>query len=190
MNAVNRNHPTKRIGKLTLLIIATFFSTLTFAQVESLSSEIFAQYGKDAFWEVTVTCANIDKSRVIQRNADWSGDWCGKAVTNVCAEGKQDAADKVCSNDYTIQLDQIEQVERAEKERQAEIDRQKAEQERVARQKRQQQQRAEQQRKQSTANNLSIEEQKISIELELLELRRKELELQRRATEIEEQLNQ
>lgn len=182
-----------QINRLILLMMASLVSIYGYAQVESVSSETYAQYGKDAYWEAAVTCTNIDEPRVIQRNADWSGDWCGKAITSVCATEKNDMADKVCSNSYTIELDQIEQTEREE---QAELDRQKTEQQRITNQKRQQQRIANQKKEigqtqgqQGLANNILIEEQIIAIELEKLELRKKELELESRAAEIEELLN-
>lgn len=192
MNVSNGNHLNNILIKLSLLI-TTFLSTAAYAAVDSVSSEVFAQYGKDAFWEASVNCTAIDAPRVIQRNADWSGDWCGKAIPDVCSADKQEAAEQVCSNSYTIELDQVEQAEQeklAEENKQAEIDRKKEEQEKIAKQKKQRQNTVQKEREQDLANNILIEEQKIAIELEKLELRRKELELQRRAAEIEERLNQ
>lgn len=172
------------------------------AQVTNISSETFAQYGKDeAYFVADVSCNQGGAARAIQRKTD-GDEWCGKDVAGFCGASKDAAAKKVCSSDYTATLEEVETKAKAEREAAAAKARAvAAEKERAAQARKAQQERAraaqiERDKKAAVAaaaplkKKISIEEQLIKIEQEKLDLRRQELELQRRAVEIQKLLDE
>ncbi|MBL4671160.1 MAG: hypothetical protein JKX81_02780 [Arenicella sp.] len=178
-----------------LFISAALFAGTALSQVSNISSDNLVQYGKDqAFWVADVTCAD-DSTRVIQRKTD-GNEWCGKAVEGFCDITKEGTAKKICGDQYTSSLSQLQAAKQARdnaaqaEQRAKRAEQERAEQRRLADQ-RVEQQRIEQQRierEQKVAplkQQITIEEELIQIEQDKLNLRRQELELQRRAVEIQ-----
>lgn len=156
-----------------------------------LSAEEFKQYApEEAYWVVSVDCEDGSDPRVVQRKTD-GNEWCGKDVDGFCAATKKDAAEKVCSAEYSDALTQRGQAA-AESQRRAEAQRQAAAE--AARKRREDEARATASRQQAAEakrqNQIKIDEQLLQIEQEKLSLRRQELELQRRAVEIRESLEE
>lgn len=163
------------------------------AAVSTISSEEFAQYGReDAYWVFTVQCTDDDKGRIVQRKTDGSL-WCGKDIEGFCDDDKNAAAEKVCSSEYSQALINIS--EQQEQQQQTLADQQRAEKrateerQRAARARERaatERAKAAEQRRQAAAeelrrNEISIEQKILELEQQELELRRKELEIQRRA---------
>lgn len=185
---------TKRVT--ALLVMSTLSAVSLAAPVTSIAPETFAQYGKEnAFWEASVSCADVDAPRVIQRKTDGEV-WCPKGAANLCDASKDKAAANACGDEYSSLIEQDSRAK--EQEEQAEIARQKAEQEQQRRR-----QQEELRRQQAAAakpkprptisadevklrNKISIQEARIKLDQEKLVLRRRELALERRALEIED----
>ena len=179
----------------TIFMILGFISNFLFmnivkADVEYLSPEIFEQYGKDAFWEVSIKCSGIDAPRIIQRNADIDGDWCGKQINTFCDSNKTQAAETICSLDYTLRLEELAEAERQENLRQQQAQEQAArEREEQLRLERERAEAERQLQEQLAAVKvLSIEEEKALIEADKNALNQRQNELDQRAAEILELL--
>lgn len=186
----------KKLQTITSILLIGFFvlsSTSAQSQVSSISAEDFAQYGTEAaYWVATVTCTD-GSERKIQRKTDGNL-WCGKDVSGYCRELKNEAADLVCGDSYSVvwqnqnsaAAEEAAQREAEERRRRQQAEQRRAEQ-RIANQ---EAQRREQQAAAAAASGpspeqLSIEEELITIEQEKIELRKQELELRRRAVEIQ-----
>lgn len=189
------------LGLFGAAICLSCCSFMTFAAVDSLTTEEFVQYGpEDAYWQFTANCRDGAK-RVVQRKTD-GNDWCAKGLEGYCDVSREVAADKACGKDFAEAYANSEQVRKA----QSDATQAKAQ---AAAQKRQAEsraaaQRAADQRTREAAerakaaqqakiarqaqNQISIDEQLLKIEQEKLELRRQELELEKRVMEIEKSL--
>jgi len=167
----------KKLAKASVSVIAVLMlnNTVLAADVNSVSAESFAQYGRE-----------------IQRKTDGDS-WCPKGALNLCSTDKDTAAKNACSDDYT-------QLAKAAKERELQAENAKAQEE--AR-RRQQAAAAEAKQREAAAKpapvvressqetiqeKILIQEERIKIEQEKLQLRSREIELEKRAVEIEELL--
>lgn len=180
-------------ASLVALAVAFLASQAVLAGVTNISTELFQQYGKDAYWEVNVSCEGDATPRTMQRRIDLA-DWCGKDISGFCADNKNAAAEAVCSVDYSLTLADLKEQQR---QQQAIANERKAQQAKQAKERAAKQ--AENSRKAAQAknaeqttlqNNIILEEQSLKIEQEKLALRRRQLELQRRAVELEELLKE
>jgi len=184
----------KKLAKASVSVIAVLMlnNTVLAADVNSVSAESFAQYGReDAYWIATVSCEG-GAENIIQRKTDGDS-WCPKGALNLCSTDKDTAAKNACSDDYT-------QLAKAAKERELQAENAKAQEE--AR-RRQQAAAAEAKQREAAAKpapvvressqetiqeKILIQEERIKIEQEKLQLRSREIELEKRAVEIEELL--
>jgi len=158
------------------------------ANVTDMSSESFAQYGKeDAYWVISVSCDNDNQKRTIQRKTD-SEQWCPKGNTALCSTDKQVVAKNACGNEYTTQ-NKLLAAEKAKKIAAKKRQQQLAAQQREAAEKAAAEaaiQKAEQELKE----RIVLEERMIEIEQKRLELLQRELEVDRRIVEIDDLIKQ
>ncbi len=82
-----------------LLISSAWFSTVTAAEVRSISREIVQKINGKSSLKVKVTCAEVSEARVILQQKR-SGPWCSADLPSACAKQKIKAAAKVCGTHF------------------------------------------------------------------------------------------
>jgi len=86
----------KIIPVLLSSLIAIAAQATMAAEVRKISPEAL---GDGNVWSISVSCAEIDQPRIIERQGE-SGDWCAKELPTACSSRKLSVAKKVCGTHF------------------------------------------------------------------------------------------
>lgn len=163
----NSNFPIWSGFYLGLALMCTSFTAIALTAYSVRDQELL-QEGDRTFWQVRVTCTDIDTKRFIERpNAD--SPWCSREIATMCAADRVELAIEVCSTGYRIALEEQQELEIAKEKRLQE----------------QLQQRRSALRKRQSA----VQRQREQLAQRKVNLRRKEIDLQQRELELANRLS-
>ena len=96
----------KVTSALISYLIAFAVQTTMAAEVRKISPEVL---GNENVWSVSVSCAEIDQPRVIERQGE-SGKWCAKELPTACSSRKLSVAKKVCGTHFERNIAKYQQT--------------------------------------------------------------------------------
>jgi len=130
-------------------------------QPYSLRSKEYIQAEGGSYWQIRVTCSDLNTRRFINRYEE-DGPWCAQQVPELCAAEVIDAATNVCSSSFreALALENAKQVDSS---------RDTPEQSRI--------------RSELMIEKVALQEQRLKLAERKLELRRREMNLQKRELE-------
>ena len=137
-------------------------STISFAEIKSISNEVEIVKDGLSYTDLTVTCTTVPSKRLVRRNST-NGGWCDTRILEMCSSTKVGIAQKVCG--YRIASSAVRsnsQITTVTQNVDSTIT-----------------------NSDQITTNRSIEEQQILIDQRKLELRKRELELSKRRLALE-----